>query len=84
MGDRSIEQPISLPELDARHDDLLDQLEELDQRIQTVLKEHLPQKAAPCTVPSSEDSPLPPSRRHSKPLLSLPTVQVPRLVDCTP
>ncbi len=56
MGDRSIEQPISLPELDARHDDLLDQLEELDQRIQTVLKEHLPQKAAPCPVPSSEDN----------------------------
>lgn len=48
MSDRSPEEPISLAELDARHDDLLAQLDELDQRIQAVLKEHAPKKQ---TVP---------------------------------
>lgn len=45
MSDRPTEQPISLEELDARHDELLAQLDELDQRVQNVLREHLPQKA---------------------------------------
>ena len=55
MSDRPTEQPISLEELDARHDDLLTQLDELDQRIQNVLREHLPQKAA-ATSQSQEDA----------------------------
>ena len=41
---RSPDEPVSLAQLDARHDDILYQLEELDHRIQTVLKEYLPQK----------------------------------------
>lgn len=53
MSDRPTEQPVSLTELDARHDDLLAQLDELEQRIQNVLREHLPQKAA--TSQSQED-----------------------------
>ncbi len=59
VGERAVEQPISLAELDARHDDLLSQLEELDQRIQTVLKEHLPKKATSLPSPLGENEPAP-------------------------
>ncbi|NLS94393.1 MAG: hypothetical protein GXX96_19725 [Planctomycetaceae bacterium] len=59
MGDRVAEQPISLAELDARHDDLLNQLEALDLRIQAVLKEHLPEKRAVVLPPPHESGPAP-------------------------
>ena len=59
VGERSAEQPVSLAELDARHDDVLRQLEELDQQIQAVLKEHLPQKATPPPSPIDEHEPAP-------------------------
>ena len=52
MG-QSSDQPISLGELDARHDEVLCRLEELDQRIQAVLREYLPQKAAASLASSS-------------------------------
>jgi hypothetical protein len=57
LSDPPTEQPISLTELDARHDDLLAQLEELDQRIQSVLKEHLPQKAAATSLAPEGNEP---------------------------
>lgn len=50
MSAPSPEPPISLTELDARHDDLLAQLDELDQRIQAVLNEHRPKKQAMPTL----------------------------------
>jgi hypothetical protein len=43
---RPSDERISLVELDARHDDVLCRLEELDERIKTVLREYLPQKTA--------------------------------------
>jgi hypothetical protein len=71
VGNPPADQPISLAELDARHDELLSQLEELDQRVQTVLKQHLPAKAAgppspenaaatPVLSPHGTDSGVPP------------------------
>lgn len=59
MGNRAVEQPVSLAELDARHDDLLSQLEELEERIQMVLKAHLPQKTAPSPLPFDGAEPFP-------------------------
>ena len=41
------EAPLSLAELDARHDELLTQLEALDLRIQDVLKSCQPEKRQP-------------------------------------
>ena len=54
MSDRPTDEPISLAKLETRHDELLAQLDELDQRIQTVLKEHLPQKRVEETTLSAE------------------------------
>jgi hypothetical protein len=53
VGEPSAEPPISLIDLEARHDDLLDQLDELEQRIASVLKEHLP--ARQITVEATEE-----------------------------
>ena len=58
MSDQSANRPISLAELDARHDELLCQLEALDQRIRTVLKENLPAKAV-VSPTAGTDGPLP-------------------------
>lgn len=57
MSNPSTDEPISLTELDARHDEILAQLDELDQRIQSVLKEHLPQKKAEQPALLAEDEP---------------------------
>jgi hypothetical protein len=54
LSDRPTDEPISLAELDARHDELLAQLDELDQRVQSVLKEHVPQKKAGLPLVSVE------------------------------
>ncbi len=73
MG-RSPDEPVSLAELDARHDELLCQLEELDQRIQSVLKEYLPQKATASLRPAGDDIPLPVPIEAKFPSLGMPAV----------
>lgn len=73
MG-RSPDESVSLAELDARHDELLYQLEELDQRIQSVLKEYLPPKATGAVQAAGDGIPLPVPIEAEFPSLGMPCV----------